>query len=465
MTCIEKILILISINEYLFNDRGFIMGLLTFKRGIHPPHGKHFTENKPIEYLLPKGDLVYPMVQHIGAPCEPIVKKGDKVLVGQKIGEAKAFVSSPIHSTVSGTVKNVIPMLHPNGNKVLSVIVENDGLYEEHESIGSKGDYNDFSREEIIGMIKEAGIVGMGGAGFPTFIKLSPPPEKTINTIIINGAECEPYLTSDYRVMLEETNRVITGLKIILQLFPNAKGYIAVEDNKMKAVETLKEEIKNIENIEIKVLKTKYPQGAEKQLIYAITGREVPSGGLPADVGCIVQNIDTTVAIHRAIVRGRPLMRRIVTVTGGAIKEPKNFKVKIGTSYRELVEAAGGFISEPVKIISGGPMMGMALSTLDVPIYKGSSAILCLTKEEAKLPEEYNCIRCGKCVSACPMNLVPLQLNQYSIHHEIDRFEKSHGLDCIECGSCSFVCPAKRHLVQSIRTAKKTILNNRKKKA
>lgn len=439
------------------------MKLLTFKRGIHPPDGKHFTENKPIETLLPKGDLVFPMSQHIGAPCEPIVKKGDKVLVGQKIGEAKAFVSSPIYSSVSGIVKDVTPMLHPNGSKVLSVIIENDGLYEEHESLGPKGDYKNLSKEQIVEIIKEAGIVGMGGAGFPTHIKLSPPPEKNIDTIIINGAECEPYLTSDHRIMLEETDKVIEGLKIILQLFPQAKGYIGVENNKMDAVKALKEALEGVSNIEVKVLQTKYPQGAEKQLIYAITGREVPSGGLPADVGCIVQNIDTAVAIQRAVVKGRPLMRRIVTVTGGAIKDPKNFKVRLGTSYRELIEAAGGFVSEPVKVISGGPMMGIALSSLDVPVIKGTSAILCLSKEEAGLPEERNCIRCGKCVSVCPMNLLPLQLNQYAINYDMEKFELSHGMDCIECGSCSFTCPAKRHLVQSIRTAKKTILNNRRK--
>ena len=441
------------------------MKLLTFKRGIHPPDGKHFTASKPIENLLPKGEMVFPMSQHIGAPCEPIVRKGEKVLVGQKIGEAKAFVSSPIHSSVSGTVKDVTPMLHPNGTKVLSVIIENDGLYEEHESLGPKGNYKNLSKEQIVEMIKEAGIVGMGGAGFPTHIKLSPPPEKNIDTIIINGAECEPYLTSDHRIMLEETERVIEGLKIILHMFPQAKGYIGVENNKMDAVKVLKEATEGIENIEVKVLQTKYPQGAEKQLIYAITGREVPSGGLPADVGCIVQNIDTAVAIQKAVVDGRPLMRRIVTVTGGAIREPKNFEVKLGTSYKELVEAAGGFVSDPVKIISGGPMMGIALSTLNVPIIKGSSAILCLTKEEADLPEERNCIRCGKCVSVCPMNLLPLQLNQYAVNYDVEKFEKCHGMDCIECGSCSFICPAKRHLVQSIRTAKKTILNNRRKNA
>ena len=439
------------------------MKALTFKRGIHPPHGKHYTENKPIEVLMPKGDLIYPMAQHIGAPCEPLVKKGDRVLLGQKIGEAKGFVSAPIHSTVSGTVKNVTPMLHPNGTKVMSVIVENDGLYEEDPSINQSKDYKKMSREEIINKIREAGVVGMGGAGFPTFIKLSPPIIENIDTILINGAECEPYLTSDYRVMVEESGKVAEGLRIILHLFPKAKGYIAIEDNKPEAIAKMMEVTKNDENIQILVLKTKYPQGSEKQLIYACTNREVPSGKLPADVGCIVQNIDTVVAIHRAIVRGRPLMRRIVTVSGGAIKEPKNFKVRIGTTYRELVEAAGGFIEEPAKIISGGPMMGIALFSLDVPVIKTSSSILCLTEKEAVLPPEKACIRCGKCVDVCPMNLLPLSLNAHALHHEWDDFEKEHGMDCMECGSCSYICPAKRHLLQSIRRGKKTILANKRK--
>ncbi|NLL69546.1 MAG: electron transport complex subunit RsxC [Epulopiscium sp.] len=439
------------------------MKALTFKRGIYPPHGKHYTENKPIEVLMPTGDLIYPMVQHIGAACEPLVKKGDHVFLGQKIGEAKAFVSAPIHSTVSGIVKDITPMLHPNGTKVMSVIVENDKKYEEDPSIGMQEDYKKMSREEIIEKIKEAGIVGMGGAGFPTFIKLSPPSEKKIDRILINGAECEPYLTSDYRVMLEESERVAEGLRIILHLFPKAKGYIGIEDNKPEAIAKMREATKKDVNIEVVVLKTKYPQGSEKQLIYACTKREVPSGKLPADVGCIVQNIDTVVAIHRAIVRGRPLMRRIVTVSGGAIKEPKNFKVRIGTTYRELIEAAGGFIETPTKVISGGPMMGISLFSLDVPIIKTSSAILCLTKEEAVLPPEKVCIRCGKCVDICPMNLLPLSLNSHVLHHEWDAFEKEHGLDCMECGSCSYICPAKRHLVQSIRTGKKTVLLNKKK--
>ncbi len=439
------------------------MKTLSFNKGIHPKHHKAYTENQPIQIIKPKGDLVFPMLQHIGAPCEPIVKKGDTVRVGQKIGEAKAFVSAPVHSSVSGTVKKVTPMLHPNGSQVLSVIIENDGEYTEIEGMEPRGDSSSLSRETIIELIKEAGIVGMGGACFPTFIKLSPPPDKKIDFIIVNGAECEPYLTSDYRVMLEETDRVVLGLKTVLKLFPKAQGIIGIEDNKPEAIKVMKAAVAKEDRIAVKVLKTKYPQGAEKQLIHAVTKREVPSGGLPADVGCIVQNIDTVVAIHRAIYRGRPLMRRIVTVTGDAVKNPGNFKVRIGTSCREVIEAAGGFKTEPGKIISGGPMMGIALFDMDVPIIKGSSAILCLSKKQTVIEKESACIRCRKCIQACPMYLMPLELNKYAIHNEDDFFVKFKGLECMECGSCSYVCPAKRHLTQSIKTKKRSILANRKK--
>jgi Na+-translocating ferredoxin:NAD+ oxidoreductase subunit C len=439
------------------------MKALTFRRGIHPPHGKHYTENKKIEFLTPKGLLVFPMSQHIGAPCEPIVKKGDRVLLGQKIGEAKGFVSVPVHSSVSGTVKDVIPVLVSSGSKVMSVIVENDGLYEKHESLVPRDSYANLSKEELLNIIKEAGIVGMGGATFPTHVKLAPPPDKKIDAIVINAAECEPYITSDHRVMLEETNRVVEGLKIVLHMFPGATGYIGIEDNKKNAIEALTKATQGISNIVVQPLQTKYPQGGEKQLIYAITRRQVPNGGLPADVGCVVQNIETLVAIERAVLRGRPVMRRIVTVSGGAIKDPKVFNVRLGTSYKELVEAAGGFTEEPAKILSGGPMMGAPIFNLDIPVVKGTSAILCLTNKEAVMEEENNCIRCGKCVQACSMNLVPSTLNQSALKGDLATFEKFHGIACIECGCCSFVCPSKRHLIQSIRTAKRTVIANKKK--
>lgn len=441
------------------------MKLLTFKKGIFPPHGKHLTEKKPIEEYLPTGDLVFPLSQHIGAPCTAIVNKGDSVLVGQKIGEAAGFVSAPIYSSVSGTVKNIAPVLTSMGTKTMAIIIENDNKYTPCETKLNTKDVATMSKEETIALIKEAGIVGMGGATFPTHVKLSPPPDKNIDSIIVNAAECEPYLTCDHRLLLEEGNTIIEALKIILKHFPNAKGYIGIESNKQDAISAMEKLVENISNIEVKALKTKYPQGAEKQLIYSITKREVPSGKLPADVGCIVQNVATMNQIYKTLVLGEPLIERIVTVTGECIKEPKNLKVKIGTSARELIEnACGGFKESPIKLISGGPMMGMTMNSLDIPITKGFSGILALNKDMAVLPEESSCIRCGQCVNACPMNLEPTELQHLSQAKEWDEFEKHNGLDCIECGCCTFVCPAKKNILQSIRVAKRTVLANRKKK-
>lgn len=438
------------------------MGLLTFKGGIHPPHGKHLTENSAIERLLPKGDLVFPMSQHIGGECEPIVNKGDRVLVGQKIGQAAGFVSSPIHSSVSGTVKNVAPMLHTNGRKIMSVIIENDGLYEEIEATGR--DYTKLSNEEIISMINEAGIVGLGGACFPTHVKLSPGSDKKIDSIIINAAECEPYLTCDYRLMVENYKEIIEGVKILSYMFPNAKCYIGIEDNKKDAISIMSSAVAELKNIEVKPLKTKYPQGAEKQLIYAITKREVPTGKLPADVGCIVQNVATAYEIGNVLSTGKPLTERVVTVTGEAVKTPKNLRVKLGTSISELVEACNGFNEDPVKIISGGPMMGTTLISINTPVIKGTSGVLALTAKQAELTEESSCIRCGKCVGACPMFLRPYKLNSSVVRREFETFEQDNGLSCIECGACTYVCPAKRHLTQTCREGKRVIINNRRNK-
>ncbi|OOO63083.1 electron transport complex subunit RsxC [Clostridium tepidum] len=439
------------------------MELLTFKKGVHPPHGKYLTEKKPIEEYLPKGDLVFPMSQHIGAPCNPVVKKGDRVLVGQVIGEATGFVSASIHSSVSGTVKNIAPVLTAAGTKSMAVIVENDGQYEEIEMPKPK-DYNEMTKEEIIKLIQQAGIVGMGGACFPTHVKLSPPPDKKIDSIIVNAAECEPYLTCDHRLMLEESDKIVEGLKIILKIFPEAKGYIGIENNKPDAIEAMKKASEGIANIEVKALKTKYPQGAEKQLIYAIKGREVQSGKLPADAGCVVQNTATVREIYNAVVLGRPLIERIITVTGEAVSEPKNIRIKLGTSFRELIEFCGGYKEDPVKVISGGPMMGMTIPTLDIPTVKGSSGLLSLTSAQAVLPQASSCIRCGRCVEACPMNLIPSTLDSFSNRGELGAFEEFHGIDCIECGCCTFVCPAKRHLIQSIRTAKRAVIASKRKK-
>ncbi len=442
------------------------MKALTFKRGVHPPDSKEFTNKRPIEILMPEegSDIVVPMSQHIGAPCEPIVAKGDRVLLGQKIAESGAFVSAPIHASVSGVVKEIKPVLTPGGSMSNAIIITNDGKFEEDPSLGKDTDYEGFSKEKIIEKVKKAGIVGLGGAGFPTHIKLNPGPDKKIDSIIVNAAECEPYLTTDHRVLLEKTDRVIKGLEIVLKIHPEAQGYIAVENNKPDAIEALIRASKGISNISVVILQKKYPQGSEKQMIYAVTKREVPSGKLPADVGCIVDNVDTILAIERAVVKDRPLMRRIVTLSGGAVKNPGNYQVRLGMSFRELIEMTGGFAEEPAKVIAGGPMMGVAVYSLDVPLIKTSSAILCLTREEAELPEESNCIRCGKCVAHCPMGLMPLELNGDIIANDYEKFEKNHGLDCIECGSCSYVCPAKRHLAQSIRVTKRTVMAMKKKK-
>ncbi len=440
------------------------MRILTFKGGIHPPDGKSATDDKAIVNILPIAghEMVYPMVQHLGAPCEPIVKAGDSVLLGQRIGESSAFVSSPIHSSVSGTVKEIRKVLTPTGVTCNAVVIENDGNLTESPEIKINDRYKELSKEEILEKIKWAGIVGLGGAGFPTHIKLNPPPDKKIEYIIVNAAECEPYLTTDHRVLLEETERIVIGLQIMLSLHKGAKGIIAIETNKPDALKKLDEFTKNIPEIEVVGLVPKYPQGAEKQLIYACTNREVPSGKLPADVGCIVNNVDTVIAVHRAIVRGRPLMRKVVTLTGGAIKNPGNYKVRLGMSLRDLIEEAGGFNENPRKIICGGPMMGVANFDLDVPMVKTSSAFIFYTEKEAELPPEQNCIRCGRCVEHCPIGLMPLDLNYYVLSGDMDTFKKYNGLDCIECGSCSYVCPANRHLAQSIRATRRELMSKRK---
>ncbi len=438
------------------------MAKLTFLGGIHPYDGKDISKDKPIKEILPKGDLVYPLSQHIGAPAKPIVEKGDRVLTGQKIAEAAGFVSAPIYATVSGTVKAIEPRRVVTGDSVMSIIVENDGLYEEVEYAPVKP-LDDMSKEEIIERIKEAGIVGMGGAGFPTFIKLSPKEPEKIDYVIANCAECEPYLTSDYRRMMEEPEKLVEGLKISLRLFDNARGILAVEDNKPDCIEILKNLTKDEPKISVKALKTKYPQGAERQLIYAATGRKINSSMLPADAGCVVNNVDTIVAIYHAVIEGKPLMNRIVTVTGDAIADPRNFIVRIGTNYHELVEEAGGFKKEPVKIVSGGPMMGFALFDLDVPTTKTASALLCMTEDDVSNMEPGPCINCGRCVEACPSRIVPSRLSDYAQNYNEEAFLAYNGMECCECGCCSYVCPAKRPLTQSIKSMRKMQLAKKKK--
>lgn len=437
-------------------------GRLTFHGGIHPYEGKDLSKDKPILDVNPKGDLVYPLSQHIGAPAVPVVAKGDKVLAGQKIAEAGGYVSAPIYATVSGTVKAIEPRRVVVGDNVMSIVIENDERYEEVEYAPVKP-LTEMTREEILEKIKEAGIVGMGGAGFPTHVKLSPKEPDKIDYVIANCAECEPYLTSDYRRMLEEPEKLIEGLKVSMALFPNAKGILAVEDNKPDCIQILRELTKDEPDIQVKPLKTKYPQGAERQLIYAATGRAIDSTKLPADAGCVVNNVDTIVAINRAVREGKPLMYRIVTVTGDAIKNPRNFRVRIGTNYHELIEEAGGFKEEPVKIISGGPMMGFGIFDLDVPTTKTASALLCLTKDDVSAMEPGPCINCGRCVEVCPGRVVPSRLADFAEHYEEEKFLKWNGMECCECGCCSYICPAKRPLTQSIKSMRKIILGKKKK--
>lgn len=437
------------------------MAKLTFHGGVHPYDGKDLSKDKPMKVIMPQGEMVYPLSQHIGAPAVPIVKKGDRVLAGQKIADAGGFVSAPIYATVSGTVKTIEPRRVVTGDMINSIIIDNDKLFEEVEFIPHNPAALD--KEEIIALIKEAGVVGMGGAGFPTHVKLSPKEPEKIEYVIANCAECEPYLTSDYRRMIEEPDKLVEGLKIILRLFDNAQGILAVEDNKPDCIALLSKLVENEDRITVKALKTKYPQGAERQLIYATTGRAINSSMLPADAGCVVDNVDTIVAVYHAVAEGKPLMNRIVTVTGDAVNDPRNFYVRIGMNYKDLIEEAGGFKSEPEKVISGGPMMGFALFDLNVPTTKTASALLCMTKDEVSMMEPGPCINCGRCVEVCPGRVVPRKLAVLAQHHDEEAFVANDGMECCECGCCSYVCPAKRQLTQSIKSMRKTVLANRKK--
>lgn len=429
----------------------------TFKGGIHPYDGKDLSKDKPILMVQPEGDMVYPVVQHIGAPAKPIVAVGDTVLVGQKIAEATGYVSSHVISSVSGKVKVIEPRLTVSGDKVMSIVIVNDEEYNAVPGFGEKRDYTKLSKEEIREIVKEAGIVGLGGAGFPTHVKLTPKDDSAIQHVIVNAAECEPYLTSDYRMMLEEPEKLVTGLKVMLRLFENAKGVIAIEDNKPEAIKVMKEATAGEENISVVSLKTKYPQGSERQVISVVTGKKIGSDRLPADVGCIVDNVDTVISIYNAVCESTPLIRRIVTLTGDAMRNPINVNVRIGMHYAEMMEQADGFVEEPEKIISGGPMMGQALSTMNIPVTKTSSGLLAFKKDDVAKEAPTACIRCGRCVAACPMNLVPKKMAEAVLRSDYESFEALHGMECYNCGSCTYVCPAKKPLTQLFVEGKKAV--------
>ncbi|MBR6267714.1 MAG: electron transport complex subunit RsxC [Selenomonadaceae bacterium] len=428
----------------------------SFLGGIHPRDGKELAADKAIEEMpLPK-EVVIPLSQHIGAPCTPTVKVGDTVKRGQLIGTTEAFMHADIHASVSGKVKKIDDMPHSGRITCPAIVIESDGEDAWVEGLPLSRDWRAMSREEILEAVQSAGIVGMGGATFPAHIKLKP--SKPIDVIIINGAECEPYLTADYRLMLEQPQQVIEGTEILAKLLDVKTCYIGIEDNKPKAIEALQNAAKGHECIEIAPLKTKYPQGAEKMLIRVIAGREVPMGGLPMDVGAVVQNAGTVAAIYDAVVKGLPLTERITTVSGDAISQPKNLRIRIGTSYRDVIAYCGGFSQQPDKLLAGGPMMGMAQFSLDVPVMKGSSGILALTKKITEHGEESPCIRCGRCVKACPMGLVPSMLSILGERSAFESARDEYGLmNCIECGSCTYVCPAKRNIVQYIRHSKSEI--------
>ena len=427
----------------------------TFKGGIHPYDGKELSKDKAISSIFPKGDLVYPLSQHIGAPAVPIVEKGEHVLVGQKIAEAGGFVSAPIHASVSGTVKGVEKHLTVTGNLADCIVIENDGKYEEIVWPERKP-LEQMTPKEILEIVKEAGIVGMGGAGFPTHVKLSPKEPEKIDYVIANCAECEPYLTSDYRRMIENPELLVGGMKVLLQIFPQAKGVIAVEDNKSEAIAILRRHLPDWPGVELAVLPTRYPQGAEKQLIQAVTGRQVPPGHLPFSVGCAVFNAGTVAAVYRAVYEGKPVTKRIVTVTGEGVKEPKNLIVRIGTPFAQVIEAAGGLTEDACKVLSGGPMMGTAQGELAAPVLKGTNAVLCLTSANPT-PERPVCIRCSKCVEVCPMHLQPLYLYRYEAAGNLDALQALHVTDCIECGCCSYTCPGQLPLTERFRAAKQAL--------
>jgi electron transport complex protein RnfC len=403
------------------------------------------------------------MAQHIGAPCEPLVAAGDEVKMGQKIGDSKGFVSAPVHSSVSGKVVKTDNCNHPLGRPVQAVYIESDGRDTWHGDVQPRPDYMKLTPDELKKIIREAGIVGLGGATFPTHVKLSPPPEKKIEYVLVNAAECEPYLTADHRAMLERPEDTVAGLRLVMKAVNAPKGFIGVEDNKPDAIEAMKKAVAGDSSIVVAELHTKYPQGAEKQLIKVCTGREVPSGGMPMDVGCLVQNVGTCIAISDAVRFGKPLIERIVTITGSGIYEPKNMLIRIGTMITEVAEQCGGFKPGLRKLILGGPMMGAAQPGPDLPVIKGTSGILCLTDAEVELDEIKSCVKCAKCVDVCPVSIMPLFIGGAVEHDMYEKAEEFDAMDCIECGCCTYICPARRPLVQWIRMAKGDIAARRRK--
>ncbi|MDY5032863.1 MAG: electron transport complex subunit RsxC, partial [Blautia sp.] len=421
--------------------------------GVHPSERKEYSEHIALERFPEPKTVVISMSQHLGAPANPIVQVGDTVKVGQKIGEAAGFISAPVHSSVSGTVIAVEPRMHATrGSEMMAVVIESDGKNTLHESVKPNKDLDSLTPDEIVEIVREAGIVGMGGAGFPTSVKLKPP--KPVDTILLNGCECEPLLTADHRVLLEFADDVLYGLKAIIKTVGAQKGIIVIEDNKPDAIELMQSKVADCENIEVVVAKTKYPQGAEKMLIKRVMGRQVPRGGLPADVGCVVSNISTTKAIADAIQKGMPLVERVVTVTGEKLKKPGNYIVKIGTNTKELIDYCGGVTDEDVMFKAGGPMMGFVLSDVNVPIMKGSNGIIAIDTDQT---QEMPCIKCGRCMDVCPMELSPLYYAKYADEENWQGMKDKNVMDCLECRCCEYICSSKIPLVTKIKAGKNAV--------
>ena len=442
------------------------MGHKTFSRGVHPSYYKELTSGKRVEAATLPKTVTIPLQQHAGAPCEPLVKKGDAVAEGQKIGDVKAFVSAPVHASISGKVKDIELAQHPGGFRSISVVIEGDGTEKQWGPTGAPVDLSTLSAEQVREAVRDAGIVGMGGAAFPTSLKLAPPKGKGIEAVMLNGCECEPYLTADHRIMLEEPEKVVWGLRALMKATGASKGFIGIEENKPDAIEALRKAIGNSTDIQITVLEAKYPQGAEKMLIFAALGRKVPVGKLPLDVGVVVNNVGTAAAIYEALNWGKPLIERIVTVSGNGVKEPRNLRVRVGTSFEEVLAQCGGLVEGgEVEVLNGGPMMGIAQPTLAVPVIKGTSGITVIAASVIKSSVYDACIRCASCVSACPMGLMPYKLGDFGKSFRTADFKDWDGVSCIECGCCSYVCPAKRPLLQWIRLGKLKVRQEAQKAA
>jgi electron transport complex protein RnfC len=443
------------------------MFLKTFKGGVHPPEHKDATKAKPIVIMPHPQRVIIPLQQHTGAGCEPLVAAGDSVKAGQKIGESKAFVSAPVHATISGKVTAIENHPHPVlPVPVRSIIIESEGeVAAEHWALDPS--WESLEPKAILDKIREAGIVGLGGAAFPTHVKLFPPKDKKIDTLIINGVECEPFLTNDHRLMLEKPQEILAGIGITLKALGIKRAVIGIEKNKPDAIKVFKELVANSRNnsgldLQVMPLKVKYPQGAEKQLIKSVLNREVPSGGLPFDVGVIVQNVGTALAVYEGVAKNKPLIERVVTVSGNGVKDPQNVLVRIGTSFEQVLAFAGGLSLDKglAKIISGGPMMGIAQYNLQVPVIKGTSGILIMKDVPRK--QQRPCIKCGHCVAVCPMQLRPNRLAEYAERDNFEECLRLHLLDCMECGACTFACSSGRPIVHLIKYAK---LNSKKKSA